>query len=1010
MRYLLIALLSLIVTGCGGDSKTSNQDTPSVPVVDGGIDGNTDPVDPVSPISPVSPNNEKTEVYGTISGLTLSNTTVSVFDFSTGQKGNLLGKQEILDGQSYSIEINQSTQENIIAICANGGSYKEIASEQFIELEVSDELCSLVTFYGDQKVSTEISPLTQIEKGFAEARMKHGNPVSFSVDQSRNLVKEAFGINDENSDKVQSILLIAASQYMREQAELYISETHTKNYSSYAFFNTAYNDIKEDGRLDGKGKSFDLGPQVDLGIGGTIFNGSTYTGELARSAIKYLSSNSSDFDLGLEDILEYCKSIASTTHYLFGYNIGEINEGGLDSVSPMFFESSVEDGDILRGIVSMHAIAEDNLLVSETALYIDDVLIKNIEGGVFQYNLDTSSLEDGSHEIKLVAIDLMNNETISVKRIRSVNAPTYLKMVSKKIANSTTYDLTADIINNGKEIISIKINGETVSSEDEQVSKELLLNNGRNNISYELVFSDGKSFAEEFIVNVDTTPPEISVTHIESTYRVHYEHSIGKLATYPLRFSDDYHPFHIDQFHRDLNGAAATLDNLISVMQPFIRFYVNDPGSIIGAFTAKNELEVKYKYLQDSVLIKEAELNGDLTDDLIIPISTEYLAEGWVEYNGKHLIEIHITDKAGNALITEFPFKTYGSKPSIGTGEGVASSVDGKISLTGDDVDSFDTIKFEVNGVVYTAPSNKELYFDLDEATLTQGENFGFIRGYKNGVLSFAQRVDFKVDMTAPEIYVDNVTITNSESPSIIGIATDPESEIASVGVDGVSANYNPFNDNFSFVFEGLEDGYHDYSVSTTNSVGLTKTVNARIRKDTLKPRRTIKYPNDPNYFVKVQSNSNNPPTSVRYSDLDAGSSVYYMNTNNISLNGIEPTLANMIEGKYIFLHCFYSDRWSNYAQTERGDLEVTYSYKVSNQIDGISGEWRIKDKSVDNIDGNFILPFTVEYLGETYRKYSNKNTFHIVYVYVKDEAGNVDTRHYTWRINYDPDDNYPLN
>jgi len=125
-------------------------------------------------------------------------------------------------------------------------------------------------------------------------------------------------------------------------------------------------------------------------------------------------------------------------------------------------------------------------------------------------------------------------------------------------------------------------------------------------------------------------------------------------------------------------------------------------------------------------------------------------------------------------------------------------------------------------------------------------------------------------------------------------------------------------------------------------------------------------------------------------------------------LGTTSPTITNLTNGKYLFINCFYSDRYSGGAETPRGDLEVTYTYRVRNYDIGI--KYAFEDKPLVNNDGTYILPLTHEYLGDDFLNYSTRDTLHSIYVTVKDNVGNIDIREYSFSINYDPNASYPLN
>lgn len=991
---LLIAtiILSVFCVGCGSDSG----ETPS----------NT---------SPLPPNKDESTynltLTGTFSGLNLKNSNINVYGFNGGEQGALLGSTMLNLNGEYETNITVSNTSSMLMICTSGGDYEEVVSNERIELSNSDQFCTLSKIKATNTQRINISPLTNLATGLAIHNINQGVNFEVAAEAANTAISTIYGFNINliitrlltsdsifSQDEIKSVLLsIGVSNLTLEISNDAGFSSHTNSYSSLSYYKAAYKDIVFDGMLNGKGQAFPAGPVVDIGLGGALFNGGTYSSYIARSAIRYLGSENNKSSFGISEALDSQAKLAESVNPIFDENIEDINKDGLDSSPPIFTFISINEEDLLDGTETIEIQTEDDLGIESVEFYINDILKSKMNGNDISFDVNTLELNDGIYSFKFYVIDFLGNATTQDFLVTVKNSNSYLELSSAVLTNQSNYILTGNTISEYP-VSRIEINGVEVANVGNTINTLIELTEGDNLINYLIHTTNGIVHSGSLTVYLDTQSPSINPTHINSSYSVNYKLPNNSVMMSPLTFSSLGNPFYIDQYHISLSGISATLANLISINQPFVRFDFEDSDNGHGIFTERNNLILSYKYFQAGTLISENAISIQSNEIPIIPISSEYLASGWELFNGTHMLQITVADEAGNSNVEEFYFTSYLSNPAVDTN--LIAHGDGSIFISGNDLTGFDNIVFEVNGMVYEPNSVTDLNFLLNPQLLSHGNNFGIIKAYKNGVIGFTQRVDFVIDKTAPEITLDPVIFTNSESPILSGLATDLESTITSLEVDGNAVNYNPFNDNFSYSFGAISDGIYSYTVTASNDSGLTNSIPGSIYKDTLVPRRALLYPTDPDYMVYYQSNPANAPTLDIF-DFNDGTSVFYLKPENTSLNGLSPTLENLKNGKFIFISCHYSDRYSSGAETSPNELEVTYSYNID------FGENIISNQSLQIIDGIFILPVTVDYLSNNLISNSGPNILHGITISVKDKAGNVDLREYYFRINYDPSSQY---
>lgn len=1010
MKAFSIILVSLFLIACGSSDKPKI--TGENPDLGGEI---------VVPEVPVTNERYTSSLSGVVSGINLKDSTVSVYEYSKGLQGTLLGSATLNSEAGYSMSVELTGSKPIVMACVNGGHYKELAGGEQINLSSTDQFCTLSSFSKASFKTINISPWTNIATGLALSKISKGTTLTTAITSSDFEMTQAYGFDIKstiarsldsqattiNAASKAALLSAGVSQFTLDLAITNGLSSHTNTYSSLSYFKAAYKDVLNDGLLDGTGVSYYQGPEVSIGIGATTLNGGSYNSSIARGVIKFIDSSNNQTPLNIEDVLSDQEALAKTDNSLFGEEITTINEGGIDSFSPIFTEVNLVNDSVLNGAVNLAVSASDDLMIDSIQFFVDGEVIAIQNSGDFNFLFNTESIADGDSVFAFKAIDLLGNSTSIEFNIEIRNTLAYLSLTSKEIVNNSNYTFTADVINKDLTITAVLINGLSANINGNSVEFDLSLQSGENEIDYKIEAANGYTYENTLMVALDTSYPLLFNTHLNSTYLVNYEHQTNDVVSSSLRFSDTYLPFHIDQFHVGLNNTAPELQSLIDIKQPFIRFYANDINNGHGVWTPIDELQVQYKYYQDGVLKREGVVGGDLLEGMILPIASEYLTNDWAEFTGLHKVEIIITDTAGNSTTTEYPFEVYLAAPKVNSGTGVAASGEGIINLQGDDLEGFEEMRFEVNGVVHSAIASNSLTFDLSSLNLIHGSNFGLIRGYKNGEVVFEQRVDFSIDTTAPIISIDPITYSNTSNLNITGIADDPDSGVASVKINTVDAEYNPFNQNFNYEFTGLSDGIHSYSVEASNTVGLSSTVSGQLNVDTLLPIRDLNYPSDPNYYVNYQTNPTHTPILSTYEFLSGGSSVFYLNQENMYLNGMSPTISHLMDGRFIFISCFYIDRYSAGAETPRGELEVTYSYRIVNASIGI--KWVVVDQPLPNDDGTYILPLTHDYLGDDFVTYSTPETYQAIHIKVKDRAGNIDEREYNFQINYDVNSTYPL-
>ena len=248
MRNYLALLISLVfLTACGGGGGS------------GGGSGSTGSTIPVGSVSGIS-----------FDGLII-NGTVSVYDFTTGAKGALLG-QTTSDGTSGLYSLSLQVESRPVLLEITGGYYVEEAgpSVQHRSRSVQmQKLTALANYTTGTPLKVAVTTYTHLAAGLAAFEISKGTAVSTAINDANNRASSLAGVNiltttpKEITDVSNAsatltpelkygFLAGAISMWTYNNAPS-AAVAHLPPYTSIDFAQLLYQDISADGLLDGIG-------------------------------------------------------------------------------------------------------------------------------------------------------------------------------------------------------------------------------------------------------------------------------------------------------------------------------------------------------------------------------------------------------------------------------------------------------------------------------------------------------------------------------------------------------------------------------------------------------------------------------------------------------------------------------------------------------------------------------------------------------------------------------------
>jgi hypothetical protein len=411
MRNLLLMLFVLFLTACGGNPDNA--------------------VPAAVPTGTVS---------GTVFDSLIINGTVSVYDFTTGKKGALLAKTVSDNTGLYSLTIQ--TESKPILIELTGGFYIEEAGVNAkVSLKPTHKLTALTNYVTGTKLSVAITSFTHLAAGLANYEIKKNVNIKTAIEDANQRISALTGldiiattpalITDANNasgaltDELKYGFLAGAISTWTHDHAPSTSLAHFPPYTSIDFAQLMYQDIADDGVLDGFGLNT-TGSKVQLSFAGVSLNPAIYRLGVGVSILQIAAHKNNATLLSGATLLNYAQAFMANTDEIFK-NIPPIAIS-----NPLVTITSPADNAYMRNIVSITSTIDTLVGVKKIELYVDGVLFDSINDNLkaASFNLDTSKVNDGSHVIAVKATDFGDTTTTKTIKLNVNNTPAVITFLS----------------------------------------------------------------------------------------------------------------------------------------------------------------------------------------------------------------------------------------------------------------------------------------------------------------------------------------------------------------------------------------------------------------------------------------------------------------------------------------------------------------------------------------------------------------------------------------------------
>lgn len=406
MKMKTLALLgALSLTACGGGG--------------GGDGGSIDDDDRNLP-----PARPKAGVIGVAFDGLIINGDVRIYDFTGAVKGTLLGETKT-DGQGlYSIELSTASKPILIEI--DGGYYIEEASGIQVQVDRSKGRKLFAVDYYESGAALDVSAtfFSTIATGLVEYIVsQQGLGVDVAIERAYQQVDAWAGFDTRRTIPVDVSDPASATPYITDAHRYgYVAagiSTFTKavgdatnaglhgTYTSIGFIQTAYDDVKADGLLNGNGS------KGRITFANVTIDSNTYRSELAVKILQFVRGGRDLTGLSFDDVLPF----ASQINLYAGDMFGVVDAPDIKLSTPTITQFIPAEGAVINGNYPATITVNDQYGAERIDYYVDDVYVETDDPRNAIREIDTVSLVNGRHKIHVEVTNFMGNKVSQTRNV-----------------------------------------------------------------------------------------------------------------------------------------------------------------------------------------------------------------------------------------------------------------------------------------------------------------------------------------------------------------------------------------------------------------------------------------------------------------------------------------------------------------------------------------------------------------------------------------------------------------
>ena len=616
---------------------------------------------------------------GVISGMVMdgnvTDTEVTVYAFSDGVRGEVLGSGVVDEAGNFNIGIRSSNKP--ILIEARGGAYIEQTTKQIVKLSDDQFLQAITEYESGKSLNIAITPLSHIAVALIIYKMNKGILPAKAISESYDEVSLLFNVEidktrvvditipDETETSLNDELLYGFYLAGISNFSLWASNENQVTphtiYTSISLSQIFYNDIKADGLLDGVGLNNESKEPIPLGFGVVALDTETYRRIFSLHLLAVANNDINKTNIDVNHLTEVVNAMALGEKQVLGK--GQIF---IEDYSPVL--------SLIKGINPIHSgtlilnIKIEGFLGSEKLiLFVDDQeIIRKETPSSTKINviIDTADFTDDKHTIRIEAIDALGKSGSLSLEMLFDNTNPIIALTSALATNEVSFEVSGLYADNAAGVETILIQDKEASLfEDGSWSATVELEPGENIIPIEVVDRAGNRRFLQGIILLDNFQPIISTMDKHS--KAKFSTLDGKIVIDVLE-DENIEPIQIMTNKLSLNGTSISREALDNSQISYFAFNVSDQITSTEEAESGSILVLMQYEINDVVLTPWRALT-EVNGEFIIPLTLETLSPEWVNstLTDLHTIKVTVTDAVGNQTNKQFKFKLDISVPEM---------------------------------------------------------------------------------------------------------------------------------------------------------------------------------------------------------------------------------------------------------------------------------------------------------------------------------------------------------
>jgi hypothetical protein len=461
--------------------------------------------------------------FGTVKGVAFDGliigADVTIYSFTKSGKGESLARGRSDETGQYSIELRAASQPILIEV--TGGRYVEEASGRSVPLSQGQFLYAVTNYVSGAAVQMSATYYSTLATALAEHLAAGGEDVAAAITQANTRAGAILGWDLATVTPVDVTNIANAAAFLTKEIEygfftaavsswtlaastINQTEPHAIH-NSITFAQRAYEDLRADGKLDGRGNN-------RLSVGTILLGPEVYRHQLAVHMLKMARDVRNKSGISADTLVDSASRLNDSTDPIFA----EAPLLPLDENAPVIKSISPPAGALVTGKFEASAT-----LTSPTALTLVEFFVDGAYLGAAAdvrapaLTIDSAPYADGEHTLEIRAKNLYGASAAAKQKIVFDNNPPLVDSL-KPAAGSVlrgNFEMSATISDAvGIAKVAWYIDGTSHSTADTATVSSTDFADGPHTLTISVIDHVGHETRRSVAVTFDNAPPVLSAT------------------------------------------------------------------------------------------------------------------------------------------------------------------------------------------------------------------------------------------------------------------------------------------------------------------------------------------------------------------------------------------------------------------------------------------------------------------------------------------------------------------